>query len=101
MTVYLVAHIRIHDRARYAEYETGFARIFSQYNGTLLAVDDDTHQLEGENPADRSVVISFPTEGDALAWYRSAEYQALAQHRFAASEAELTLIRAGMNTRPT
>ncbi len=99
MTVYLVASIRIHDRERYAQYEAGFIDVFSRFNGKMLAVDDDTNHLEGDHPPDRSVIISFPNEDDALAWYRSDAYQALAQHRFAASDAEITLVRGGMNAR--
>ncbi len=100
MTVYLVAHIRIHDRTRYAQYEAGFGEVFAQFRGTILGVDDDTNHLEGENPTDRSVIISFPSEEDALAWYNSDAYQTIAVHRFESSDAELTLVRSGMNTRP-
>ena len=99
MTVYLVAQLRIHDRNRYAEYEAGFADVFARYGGTILAVDDDTVALEGDNPSDRSVILSFPNEAAALAWYRSDDYRALAQHRHAASEADVTLVRSGLNVK--
>ena len=100
MTVYLVAYLRIHDRTRYAEYEAGFAEVFDRYGGTILAVDDDSVVLEGDGPTDRSVILSFPTETQALEWYRSDDYRTLAKHRHAASHAEVTLVRGGRNVKP-
>jgi uncharacterized protein (DUF1330 family) len=38
------------------------------------------------------VLIEFPSKEIASAWYESDEYQALAQHRFAASTANAVLI---------
>ncbi len=100
MTVYLVARLRIHDRTQYAEYEAGFAEVFHEFGGTILAVDDDSVVLEGDDRTDRSVILSFPTEAQALAWYRSDRYQTLAKHRHAASDAEVTLVRGGLNVEP-
>lgn len=93
MTSYIVARIRISDRDRYATYESGFMAIFSRYNGRLLAVDDAPEVIEGTWPCTRTVLIEFPSGEDAMAWYRSDAYQQLAQHRFAASEADIALIQ--------
>lgn len=92
MTVYLVAQITIHDQDRYGEYGSGFMEIFSKYQGTLLSVDEAPVKLEGNWDYTRTVLISFPSEEAAMAWYRSEEYQALAQHRFAASDANAAII---------
>lgn len=92
MSVFIVARIDIHDRSKYAMYESGFMDIFSQYSGRLLAVDEDPQLLEGEWPHTRTVVIEFPTKEDAMAWYGSDEYQALATHRKAASTANIAII---------
>lgn len=92
MTTYLIAQIDIHDRDRYAEYEAGFFEIFAQYGGKMLSVEEDTETLEGEWPFSRTVLIEFPSKEIASAWYESDEYQALAQHRFAASTANAVLI---------
>ena len=40
-----------------------------------------------------SVLIEFPSEQDARAWYESEEYQAIAQHRFASSEGNLAMVK--------
>lgn len=92
MTVYIVATITIHDRERYARYGEGFMAIFSRHAGQLLAVDEAPEVLEGDWPFTRTVLVSFPDAGAARAWYASAEYQALAQHRFAASIANVAMV---------
>ena len=91
MSAYVVARITIHDRTRYGQYEAGFMQIFEQYQGTLLSVDEAPEVLEGAWPVTRTVLIAFPDAGQAHAWIDSDEYQALAQHRFAASDSEVVL----------
>jgi len=93
VTHYIIAQIDIVDRETYAKYEAGFMEIFAKYDGTALAVDEDPKLLEGSWPHTRTVLISFPSEGQALDWYQSEEYQALAQHRFASSSANISVIK--------
>ena len=97
MSVYVIARIDIHDRARYGEYEAGFMDIFSQYAGQVLGVDEAPQVLEGNWACTRTVLIEFPTREDMLAWYHSDAYQDLVQHRFAASTADIALIQ-GLET---
>ena len=94
MTVYVVAKINIQDRERYGRYESGFAEIFQQYDGELLAVDEAPIEIEGTWDATRTVLLRFPSKAALDAWYHSDAYQALAQHRFAASEANIAMIEA-------
>jgi uncharacterized protein (DUF1330 family) len=92
MPVYIVALIEIEDREEYGRYEAGFLDIFSKYQGEILAVDEAPTAIEGQWPATRSVILRFPSEEEAQRWYNSAEYQALAQHRFRASKGNIALI---------
>ena len=93
MSVYLIGNIEIEDRARYQQYEAGFLEIFQRHAGKLLAVDEEQIVLEGDWPATRTVVIEFPDEAAARAWYDSDAYQTLAKHRWASSRADLALVR--------
>jgi len=93
LTHYIVAQIDIVDRETYAKYEAGFMEIFVKYDGTMLAVDEDPKLLEGSWPYTRTVLISFPSQEQAMDWYQSDEYQALAQHRFASSSANISVIK--------
>jgi len=91
MSAYFIAQIRIHDREQYRVYEDGFDEIFARYQGTVIIVDDHPTVLEGEFRYSRIVVVKFPSETEALRWYESAEYQALARHRFRAADADTIL----------
>ena len=93
MAAYIVARITINDRERYAQYEAGFMDIFSAHAGKMLAVDENPQVLEGEWRCTRTVLAEFPDQESALAWYRSDDYQMLAEHRFASSEGEIALIQ--------
>ncbi len=92
MTVYIIAQITIEDRVRYADYEAGFMDVFSRYSGKVLSVDEQVEVLEGEWPCTRTVIVEFPSRDDALAWYRSDDYQDLMQHRLAASVGNVSLV---------
>lgn len=93
MAHYLIATITIVDRETYGRYEAGFMEIFQQYSGKVLAVDENPHLLEGEWTVTRTVLIEFPDAEQAMAWYESEDYQALARHRYAASEANIVMIK--------
>ncbi len=92
MPVYLVAQLNIHDRERYAKYGSAFMDVFNPYGGKLLSVEEAPEVLEGEWGYTRTVLLEFPSEESAHAWYGSADYQAIAQHRRAASVANVVLI---------
>jgi uncharacterized protein (DUF1330 family) len=93
MTVYTIALLDITDREEYGRYEQGFMAIFSKYRGQVLAVDENPTAIEGDWPHGRTVLLSFPNAEEMDRWYRSAEYQALAQHRFKASTARIAMIQ--------
>lgn len=92
MTVYVTAQLTIHDREAYGRYEAGFMAVFAKYGGTMLAVDEQPTALEGEWRGTRCVLISFPDEAACRAWWDSAEYQDLARHRRAGSEAVIVVM---------
>jgi uncharacterized protein (DUF1330 family) len=92
MTVYTIALLNITDREEYALYGQGFMEIFRQYGGELLAVEENPTILEGEWPHERTVLLSFPDAEAMNRWYESPAYQALAQHRFKASTAQIVMI---------
>jgi len=93
MSVYLIAQLNIQDREEYSAYEAGFMDIFARYDGKLLSVDEAPEILEGECTFTRTVLIEFPSKAAADAWYHSEAYQALAQHRFAASDGNIIMIK--------
>jgi len=92
MSAYLIANLKINDRERYAQYEGAFMDVFDNYNGKILAVDENQEVLEGDYDCTRTVLIEFPSNEDAKAWYESDAYQKIAQDRWASSDAVLIMI---------
>ena len=92
MSVSVVARIDIHDRERYGQYEAGFMEIFERHDGEMLSVEEAPEVLEGEWPVTRTVLIRFPQKAALEAWYRSEDYQRLAEHRFAASVGNVAML---------
>jgi uncharacterized protein (DUF1330 family) len=93
MAAYAIALINISDRSAYAAYEKGFMDIFKQYAGKVLAVDEAPVVKEGAWPYTRTVLVEFPSNAEFDRWYHSDAYQALAKHRFSASQASLAVLR--------
>lgn len=96
--VYLVANIsEITDRDTYGTYEAGFMPLLTKHDGELLAADERGESLEGENAlGGRMVILKFPTEEAAKAWFNDPDYQSLAQHRRAASSINFLQLVQGM-----
>ena len=92
MTVYFLAQIRIHDEAGYGEYLATCDEVFARFMGTYLAVDRSPTVLEGAWPYSRTALISFPSEADLLAWYRSPEYQQILLHRLAGARCDTVVL---------
>jgi uncharacterized protein (DUF1330 family) len=92
--VYMVANLTVHDADRYRQYESGFFPILKRHGGSFVTFDDKTETLEGETPPQgRLVIFRFPSESAAREWYRDPEYQALSEHRRAATSLHfLTLV---------
>jgi len=85
MSYYIVANIKIEDTEEYAKYQEGFLEVFEQYKGEVLVVSDEPQIVEGDWPYTRVVVLRFPSQEEALAWYSSPGYQAIMTHRVNAS----------------
>ncbi len=89
MSYYIVANIKIEDPDEYATYQDGFLEVFEQFKGEVVLVADDPVVVEGDWPYTRVVVLRFPTQDEALAWYSSDGYQAIMKHRVNASTAAI------------
>jgi uncharacterized protein (DUF1330 family) len=93
VTVYAIAQVRIHDPARFDKYVTGFMPVLHQYGGRLLATDGQPEAIEGEWRGDRLVILAFEDRDAFSTWLTSAEYQEIAQHRWAAADTTFLLVR--------
>ena len=93
MSCYFIAQINIHDRDEYQKYLDGYDEIFAKYKGIVITADENPEILEGEWPFERTVLIRFPNEDEAMRWYESPEYRELVKHRHRSSEANIILLK--------
>ena len=93
MSYYFMANIRVRDEKEYQKYLDPSGEIFSQYNGTYLAVDASPKLIEGNWDYSRAVLIRFESREDFENWYRSDGYQKILKYRLAASDCDSILIQ--------
>jgi uncharacterized protein (DUF1330 family) len=93
---YIVANVTVHDPEAYETYRKGNSAIVEQFGGRFLVRGGALHPLEGEPPAERLVIIEFPSVERAKEFYNSEDYQALVPHRWANSSATSLLIAEGL-----
>jgi uncharacterized protein (DUF1330 family) len=88
MSVYVIAQLRIKDRARYQRYQQRFMAVLQKFAGArLLVADEAPETLEGSWPYDKLGLLSFPDAATFRAWHQSPEYQEISVDRRAGAEA--------------
>jgi uncharacterized protein (DUF1330 family) len=88
---YWIAHVRVSDPDEYAKYVEGARAAFERHGARFLARGGRHAEMEGEQGRERHVVIEFPSYEQALACYRSGEYQAARAFRLPAGEATIVI----------
>lgn len=92
MTVYALAQLTIHDRARYARYVSRFPALIQRFGGHVLAADTAPEIVEGAWKGDKVVLLSFESAESFWAWARSDEYRAISEDRVAATTGPVLLL---------
>lgn len=74
--VYMVAQIGIEDQEQFfGQYGAGTGPILAQNEAQILVATPSVNTLEGEWNGNWTVVLEFPSETHALAWWESEDYQ--------------------------
>ncbi|HXH61969.1 MAG TPA: DUF1330 domain-containing protein [Fimbriimonadaceae bacterium] len=73
MSVYLLASFDIDDPKAYEAYPPATVPVLMKHGGELVVVDTDVRPLEGEKRTEY-VVVKFPSEEAAMAWYNDPDY---------------------------
>ncbi|WP_276714819.1 DUF1330 domain-containing protein [Pseudooceanicola nitratireducens] len=94
MGVFVVASVRIRDRARYDAYQARFAGVFAGCGGAVLAADEAPLRLEGDDSPDKIVLMQFDSLDQASGFLLSEEYQTISRDREAGAVTTTHLIRA-------
>jgi uncharacterized protein (DUF1330 family) len=93
MTVYALAQLTIHDRARYDRYQSRFMDVLQRHKGRLLAADENPRVEEGRWEREKVVLLSFPDEAAYRAFADSPDYRAIAVDRLAGADAVVLLVK--------
>lgn len=92
MKAYWIAHVDVTDPQRYSQYTQRAPAAFAAFGGKLLARGGRSEAMEGRPTPQRSVVIEFESYEQALACYRSAQYQEACSHRQGVAKAEVIIV---------
>ena len=92
MKAYVIANINVTNPDRYKDYVKLTPGTVAPFGGRFIARGGRSEKLEGETPANRMVVLEFPSYEQAKAWYDSAEYRAAMAIRQSASTGTLILV---------
>lgn len=93
MSVYVIAQLKITERAAYDRYQEKFMGVMKRFQGLVLAADESPQAIEGEWYGDKVVLLSFPDEKAFREWAESPEYQEISKDRKAGSEAVVLLVK--------
>jgi len=92
VTTYVIYQADILDPTKYEEYKEQAAPNIAAAGGRYVVRGGDATALEGELPAGRTVVLTFPTRRAALDWYHSEEYTAIRKLRDGSARATLYIV---------
>lgn len=88
---YWVARVDVADEEAYKKYIAANAEAFAKF-GARFIVRAGRHEAVEGSARSRNVVIEFPSYEQALACYRSPEYERAMELRKGASTADLVII---------
>src|SRR5215469_18374919 len=92
MSAYFVFHNRVHNAAKMQEYIPRALETMGPYNPEVLVLEEHSEVIEGSTNLQRTIVIRFRSRDDAMAWYKSADYQAVCPIRLEATEGFAVLV---------
>ncbi|HKS12971.1 MAG TPA: DUF1330 domain-containing protein [Pseudomonas sp.] len=92
MKAYWIAHVDVTDPEQYQQYTQRAPAAFAAFGGKLLARGGRSEAMEGRATPQRSVVIEFESYDQAVACYRSAQYQEACKHRQGVAKAEVIIV---------
>lgn len=92
MAAYLIANLKVHDAARFAEYRDKVAPMIAAFGGTYCVRGGAVTEVEGRMGLSRLVILEFPDMAKLRAFYDSAEYAPLIALRQSAATGDVALV---------
>lgn len=92
MPAYLIANLKVHDPARFAEYRDKVAPMIAAFGGRYLVRGGAVTEAEGKPGLDRVVIVEYPDMATLRAFYDSPEYAPLIALRQSAATGDVALV---------
>jgi uncharacterized protein (DUF1330 family) len=92
MSAYVVVNVDVRDPVRYQEYRKMVPATLAAYGGRFLVRGPELHEMEGQWPRPRLVIVQFPDVDSAKRWWASPEYAEAKKLRQSISDAELVIV---------
>jgi uncharacterized protein (DUF1330 family) len=93
MTAYVVAHVNVTDKERYAEYVKQTPAVVASFGGRFIVRGGETVTIEGPEVDERVVVLEFANMDQAVACFRSPAYEEAKKFRLGAAEMRLFAVQ--------
>ena len=93
MPAYVILDIEVTDPDAYTAYRERSGATVEQHGGRFLVRGGDPATVEGGWAPQRIVVLEFPSEEQARAWYDSPEYQEILPIREANASSRAVLVQ--------
>ena len=94
MTAFLINKFDIVDEPRFDDYVSKVMPLIAKHKGTVLVGTKAARALEGPTPG-MNVVIEFPSETEAMAFYEDPDYQPVKDIRLGATTNQAAIISPG------
>jgi uncharacterized protein (DUF1330 family) len=89
---YVLVLLDVLDQDMYTEYAVAATAIEARYGGRPLVVGEAEEVLEGQWPAERVVILEFPSIEMARAWYTDPDYESLIPSRQQSTVSRLVMM---------
>lgn len=96
MPAYVIVGVDVTDPDAYGEYTRQVPATLEPYGGRFIVRGGAFEVLEGNWPAPRIVILSFPDIERAKAWHESGEYQAILPIRQANARTHVMVVVEGL-----
>jgi uncharacterized protein (DUF1330 family) len=95
VAAFIISTVLIHDKEKFGEYVKTAEGAAGEFGGSYVVRGPVTHILDGISPLDECVVVlQFPDEVCAKAFYTSERYQQARRHGLGAADVSMRLITA-------
>jgi uncharacterized protein (DUF1330 family) len=92
MSAYIIVNIDVTDPVPYERYKAMAEATVTAYGGRYIVRGGPAERLEGTWEPKRVVVLEFPDQARARAWWSSEEYRPAKALRAAAAKSDMILV---------